>query len=66
MLFAGNFLHQPCFDHIRDSPDGYRTVGDLEATDQVMRSAFWVGVYPGISTAMAGYVVDSIVGFAQR
>ena len=66
MLFAGNFLHQPCFDPLRISREGYRTVGFLTATDQVMRSAFWVGVYPGISTAMAGYVVDSIVDFAQR
>ncbi|MDF1524985.1 MAG: lipopolysaccharide biosynthesis protein RfbH [bacterium] len=66
MLFAGNFLHQPCFDHIRSSSDSYRVVGDLVATDEIMRSAFWVGVYPGISTAMAGYMVDSILEFAQK
>lgn len=66
MLFAGNFLHQPCFDHLRNTTESYRIVGDLKATDKIMRSAFWVGVYPGISTAMAGYMIDSILEFAQR
>lgn len=65
MLFAGNFLHQPCFDHLRDSPDGYRVVGDLKATDEIMRSAFWVGVYPGITADMAGYMIESIVEFTR-
>jgi CDP-6-deoxy-D-xylo-4-hexulose-3-dehydrase len=40
-------------------------VGDLKATDEIMRSAFWVGVYPGITAAMADYMIESIVEFTQ-
>jgi len=66
MLFAGNFLRQPCFDHIRKVPDSYGVVGELTVTDEIMRSAFWVGVYPGITETMTGYMVDTILEFIRR
>lgn len=48
MLFAGNIVRQPCFDHMRENGKGYRIAGTLTNTDRVMNDAFWLGVYPGI------------------
>ncbi|MDO4559313.1 MAG: lipopolysaccharide biosynthesis protein RfbH [bacterium] len=48
MLFAGNLIKHPCFDEMRESGKGYRTVGSLSNTDAIMNRSFWVGVYPGM------------------
>ena len=40
MLFAGNLVKQPCFDEMRENNFGYRTIGDLEVTDRIMRDSF--------------------------
>jgi len=42
MLFAGNILRQPCFDHMREAGKGFRVVGDLTNTDRIMNSTFWL------------------------
>lgn len=60
MLFAGNLTRHPCFDGMRASGTGYRVVGGLENTDRVMRDAFWVGVYPGMTDEMINYMADEI------
>ena len=59
MLFAGNYIRHPAFDDIRGG-GAYRVVGGLANTDRVMNDSFWVGVYPGLSDAMLGYVVETI------
>jgi CDP-6-deoxy-D-xylo-4-hexulose-3-dehydrase len=51
-LFGGNLLRQPAF---QDVPR--RVVGGLENTDKIMNDAFFIGVYPGLTTAMLDYVV---------
>lgn len=56
MLFAGNLIRHPCFDKMRASGEGYRTIGNLEVTDRVMRDTFWVGVYPGLSNERLSYM----------
>jgi CDP-6-deoxy-D-xylo-4-hexulose-3-dehydrase len=61
MLFAGNMLRQPCFDRMRESGMGYRTAGALANTDRVMRDAFWVGVYPGMTEAMIDYMAERLM-----
>jgi CDP-4-dehydro-6-deoxyglucose reductase, E1 len=66
MLFAGNLIKHPCFDAMRASGKGYRAVGDLANTERIMRDTFWVGVYPGLSAEMLGFMVDTIRGFCQR
>jgi CDP-6-deoxy-D-xylo-4-hexulose-3-dehydrase len=69
MLFAGNLIKHPCFDEIRKCGESYRVIGDLVNTDIVMNSAFWIGVYPRISTSMVDYMVDVIhegVAIAKR
>jgi CDP-6-deoxy-D-xylo-4-hexulose-3-dehydrase len=57
-LFAGNILKQPAYKNV-----DFRVVGDLTNTDIVMKRSFWVGVYPGLSTEMLDYVVESISDF---
>ena len=29
----------------------FKIVGDLKTSDKIMKNAFWVGVYPGLSKA---------------
>lgn len=60
LLFSGNLIRHPCFDHIRDT-DAYRVVGNLRVTDFIMTNAFWVGVYPGMTDEMIDYMADTIV-----
>lgn len=61
MLFSGNLLRQPCFDEMRKSGAGYRIVGNLQATDRIMRDTFWIGVYPGMTVEMLDYMADKIM-----
>lgn len=61
MLFAGNIIKHPCFDEMRRSGKGYRVVGDLDTTDRVMSSTFWVGVYPGMTDKMIDYMAKTII-----
>lgn len=60
LLFAGNLVAQPLFDQMRRSGRGFRTVGDLPVTDEIMRSTFFVGVYPDMTDEMIDYVAGSI------
>ncbi len=58
MLFAGNIVRQPVFDAMRERGEGYRVVGELTNTDRIMRDAFWIGVYPGMSEEMLVHMAD--------
>lgn len=60
MLFAGNLIKHPCFDEMRQTGQGFRIVGELQNTERIMNDTFWVGVYPGLTTAMIEYVIDCI------
>ena len=64
-LFAGNLIKHPAFDEMRKSGEGYRVVGELKMTDFVMNNGFWIGVYPGMSDAMLGYMIESIKEFCN-
>ena len=61
MLFAGNLLKHPCFDEMRATGEGYRVVGNLDNTDKIMTSTFWVGVYPGMTDEMIDYIAKTII-----
>lgn len=65
-LFAGNVLYHPCFEELRASGTGYRVAGDLHNTDEIMRSSFWVGVYPGMTADRLDYLADSLTVFLDR
>lgn len=58
LMFAGNILKQPAYRNV-----DFRVVGNLTNTDIVMNQSFWVGVYPGLTKVMLGYVADSIAEF---
>ena len=60
MLFAGNLIKHPCFDEMRKEGTGYRVIGELSATDRIMRDTFWIGVYPGMTDEMTAYMVATI------
>ena len=60
LLFAGNFIKQPCFDSIRGDGVSYRTVGELKNTDRIMRDTFWIGVYPGMTDDRLEYMARTI------
>jgi CDP-6-deoxy-D-xylo-4-hexulose-3-dehydrase len=55
LLFGGNLLRQPAFI---DTPR--RVIGSLENTDRIMNDTFWIGVWPGLSTEMLDFMIDSI------
>lgn len=61
MLFAGNLIKHPCFDQMRKEKRGYRVVGELENTERIMKDAFWVGVYPGMTDEMIDDMSQVIV-----
>lgn len=61
-LFAGNLTKHPCFDEMRASGKGYRIVGELTNTDEIMNRSFWVGVYPGMTEGMIDFMAETIYG----
>ena len=60
MLFGGNMLKQPCFGELKKAGEGYRVIGDLPVTDQIMTDTFWIGVYPGMTDEMIDYMIRKI------
>jgi CDP-4-dehydro-6-deoxyglucose reductase, E1 len=54
LLFGGNLLRQPYMKGRH-----YRAVGSLDNSDFVMKRAFWVGVYPGLTTDHLDYVIET-------
>jgi CDP-6-deoxy-D-xylo-4-hexulose-3-dehydrase len=65
MLFAGNLLKHPCFDDLRSKGEGYRVVGTMKNTDEIMDRSFWVGVYPGMTGEMISFICQTIRDFMQ-
>ena len=60
LLFGGNLVRQPAY-----RGRSYRVVGDLARTDQVMRGTLWLGAYPGLSTEMLDWIVESVQDFCR-
>jgi len=60
LIFAGNLLRQPAY---RGIP--HRVVEDLRNSDTVMNRSFWLGVYPGLTTAMLDYAADAVTHFVE-
>lgn len=55
LLFGGNLLRQPAYQTIE-----HRVVGDLANADLVMRSTFWLGLYPALGEAELSHTIDVI------
>jgi CDP-6-deoxy-D-xylo-4-hexulose-3-dehydrase len=60
-IFAGNLTRQPAYEGWE-----YRVVGDLKNTDFVMNNVFWIGTFPGLTTAMLDYIVQTVKEFVER
>lgn len=61
MLFAGNLIRQPAFQHAN-----HRIHGDLNNTDKILNDTFLVGVYPGLDDDRIDYVVRKIREFISE
>ncbi|MGV9317018.1 lipopolysaccharide biosynthesis protein RfbH [Streptomyces sp. NPDC003691] len=61
LLFAGNLTRHPAYQG-RD----FRVAGSLENSDIVTERTFWVGVYPGITTEMTDYMIQSFRDFVTQ
>jgi CDP-6-deoxy-D-xylo-4-hexulose-3-dehydrase len=61
LMFAGNIVRQPAYKNVE-----FRIVGDLKNSDTVMNQTFWIGVYPGLTTPMLDYVIESIGEFNDK
>jgi len=61
LVFGGNILRQPGFKHIE-----HRIHGTLAQSDRIMRNTFFVGVYPGLTSEMVDYMIDTIAGVFAR
>lgn len=61
LFFGGNLLRQP---YMRGRP--HRAVGDLSASDTVMRRTFWTGVYPGLGSQQLDYVAESLRMYLRK
>jgi CDP-4-dehydro-6-deoxyglucose reductase, E1 len=60
LLFGGNLVRQPAYKDLN-----YRVVGNLANTDQVMESAFWLGLFPGLTEEMLTYIVSTLRSFVR-
>lgn len=60
LVFGGNILRQPGFCSI-----DHRVYGTLEHSDTIMRSTFFVGVYPGLTPQMIDYVIEVLTGIVR-
>jgi CDP-6-deoxy-D-xylo-4-hexulose-3-dehydrase len=60
-LFGGNLLRQPAFENTV-----HRVVGDLRNTDKLMADAFFIGVYPGLTSAMLDYIEETLLAFLKQ
>ena len=64
MLFGGNLLRQPAFMQLRkDRPDALRVAGELTGADEIMRTAMFLGTYPGLTREMLEYELDTVHQF---
>ena len=60
LLFGGNLTRQPAFRDV-----AHRKVGPLANSDFVMTQVFWIGVFPGLTLDMLGYIIEETGQFIQ-
>ena len=58
LMFGGNLIKQPAY-----KDKNFIISEDLKNADIVMKSSFWIGVYPGIDSEMLNYVFETFSQF---
>lgn len=58
LLLAGNLVRQPGYRRI-----SRRTIGDLPNADRILRSSFFIGVYPGLDDEHIAYMLQAFEDF---
>ena len=67
MLFGGNLVRQPAFLHLKErSPEAFRVVGPLDGANRIMEEAIFLGTYPGLTSDMLTYVVETVHQFVKN
>ena len=67
MLFGGNLLRQPAFVQLNlDYPNSYRTVSEMDGSDEIMNSTLFLGTYPGLTSSMLQAEIEVINNFIQN
>ncbi len=61
LLFGGNLLKQPYMKGRH-----CRAVGEMTNSDTVMNSCFWIGLYPGLTSAHLDFTVGKLKEFFGR
>jgi CDP-6-deoxy-D-xylo-4-hexulose-3-dehydrase len=61
LLFGGDLRRQPAYQHAV-----HRSVGHLPNTDIVLRDMLWIGVYPGLTSEMLDFMVETVVAFVDE
>lgn len=60
-IFSGNLLRHPAYLDLK-----YKTAGEIVNADIIMKNAFWLGVFPGITGEMMNYVKKTIGQFLSQ
>jgi CDP-6-deoxy-D-xylo-4-hexulose-3-dehydrase len=60
LLFGGNLLQQPAFQHIP-----HKVFGTLEDSDLITRNTFWLGVHQGIDEERISYIIETFHDFMK-
>lgn len=58
LIFAGNIVKQPAYAGLPS-----RIIGQLPIADQIMRAAFFIGVFPGLDERQLNYIIDTFGKF---
>jgi len=60
-LFGGNILLQPAYSDLNlGNPEEY------PIANKVVNNTFWIGVYPGLSTEMLDFIIESTATFIEE
>ena len=61
LMFGGNLVRQPAYKNRR-----FKIHKNLTNADTVMKSSFWIGVYPGLNDEMIDYTISKFEHFLSR
>lgn len=61
LVFGGNLLRQPAYQHIQ-----HKIYQELTGTDVVMNYSFWIGVHPSIDDEQIEYMIKTFDQFIGR